>query len=75
MDGVYRFSANGQHRLPMAISGAWRSDTEFLLDVNLFPNITRFLFVMRFVGERVELDATETTGSIHGLQLSGTAHD
>ncbi len=75
LDGVYRFSPNGRYRLPMAVSGTWRSDTEFLMDVNLFPDITRLLFVMRFVGARVEVSLTDTTGSFHDLQLSGMSHD
>jgi CubicO group peptidase (beta-lactamase class C family) len=75
LDGVYRFSPNGHRRLPMAVSGTWRSDTEFLLDVNLFPNITRILFTIRFVGDRAELDVTDTTGSFHDVNLSGVAPD
>ena len=59
----------------MAVLGTWRSDTEFLLDVNLFPNITRILFVIRFVGARAELDVTDTTGSFHDVHLSGAVHD
>jgi hypothetical protein len=75
LDGVYRFSPNGHRRLPMAVSGTWRSDTEFLLDVNLYPNITRILFAIRFVGARVELDVTDTTGSFHDVHLSGEVHE
>ena len=75
LDGVYRFSPNGRLRLPMAVSGTWRSDTEFLLDVNLVPNITRILCAIRFVGDRAELDVTDTTGSFHGVKLTGLAHE
>ena len=75
LDGVYRFSPNGHRHLPMAVSGKWRSDTEFLLDLNLFPNITRILFAIRFVGNRAEIDATDLTGSFLGLHLSGLAND
>lgn len=75
LDGVYRFSPNGHRRLPMAVSGMWRNDTEFQLEINLFPNITRMLFAIRFVGARAELDVTDTTGSFHGLHLIGLADD
>ena len=75
LDGVYRFSPNGHRRLPMAVSGTWRSDEEFLLDVNLYPNITRFLFTIRFAGARAKLNVIDTTGSLHDLRLSGLARD
>ncbi len=75
LDGVYRFSPKGLLGLPLAASGRWRSNAEFLLDVNLVPNITRILFAIRFEGNRAEVDATDTTGSFDGLHLSGLAHE
>ena len=75
LDGVYRFSPNGHRRQPMAVSGKWQNGMEFLLDVNLYPNITRILFTIRFDGGRAELEVTDTTGSFHGLKLSGIAPD
>ena len=75
LDGVYRISPNGHRRLPMAVSGKWRSENELVLDVNLFPNITRILFTIRFVGDRAELDVTDTTGSFQSVRFSGVARD
>jgi hypothetical protein len=75
LDGVYRFSANGHRRQPMAVSGTWKSGNSFLLDVNLYPNITRILFTIRFDGDHAELEVTDTTGSFNGLKLSGIARD
>ena len=75
LDGVYRFSPIGHRGQPMAVSGKWQGENEFLLDVNLVSNITRILLTIRFAGDRAELDVTDTTGSFHGLKLSGLARD
>jgi hypothetical protein len=67
LDGRYGFSSTGPLGLPMAATGRWLSEREFLLDLNTVANINHFLIRMEFVGNRLQMTIDEVTGELTSL--------
>ena len=73
LDGVYRIGPHGPFGLPAGATGAWRSETEFLLDVNFIANINHYTLAIRFLPDRtIEVTADEASGLIRNGKLAGT---
>ena len=52
LDGVYRIGPHGPFGLPAGATGSWRSETEFLLDVNFIANINHYTLAIAFLPDR-----------------------
>jgi hypothetical protein len=73
LDGVYRIGPHGPFGLPAAATGGWRSETEFLLDVNFIANINHYTLAIKFLPDRtIEVTADEASGLIRSGKLVGT---
>ncbi len=73
LDGVYRIGPHGPFALPAGASGSWRSETEFLLDVNFIANINHYTLAITFLPDRtIEVSANEASGLIRNGKLVGT---
>jgi hypothetical protein len=73
LDGVYRVGPHGPFGLPAGATGTWRSDTEFLLDVNFIANINHYTLAIKFLPDRtIEVTADEASGLIRNGRLVGT---
>jgi CubicO group peptidase (beta-lactamase class C family) len=73
LDGVYRIGPYGPFGLPAGATGSWRSDTEFVLDVNFIANINRYTLAVTFLPDRtIQVSANEASGLIRNGKLLGT---
>ncbi len=73
LDGVYRIGPHGPFGLPAGATGTWRSETEFLLDVNFIANINHYTLAITFLPDRtIEISANEASGLIRNGKLVGT---
>ena len=73
LDGVYRIGPHGPFGLPAGATGSWRSETEFLLDVNFIANINHYTLAITFMPDRtIEVSANEASGLIRNGKLIGT---
>ena len=73
LDGVYRLGPHGPFGLPAGATGTWRSETEFLLDVNFIANINHYTLAIKFLPDRtIEVSADEASGLIRNGKLVGT---
>ena len=73
LDGVYRIGPHGPFGLPAGATGTWRSETEFLLDVNFIANINHYTLAITFLPDRtIEVSADEASGLIRNGKLVGT---
>ena len=73
LDGVYRIGPHGPFGLPAGATGTWRSETEFLLDVNFIANINHYTLAIKFLPDRtIEVTADEASGLIRNGKLVGT---
>ena len=74
LDGVPRVSPDGRFGLPVAVSGAWESDSTFVLDYNEVGNIPNRRFRLKFLDEGASVELTErseplVTAGYHGRAL------
>jgi len=74
LDGVPRVSSNGRFGLPVAVSGAWESDSTFVLDYNEVGNINAYRFRFTFVGDRVTVELAEKSGAIVDARFRGRSN-
>jgi CubicO group peptidase (beta-lactamase class C family) len=77
LDGVPRVSPDGRFGLPVAVSGAWESDSTFILDYDEVGNINHRRFRLTFVDEGtcVELtDRSEPLATVRYRGRAGTRH-
>ena len=73
LDGVPRVSSNGRFGLPVAVSGAWESDSTFALDYDEVGNINRYRFRMTFVDDTVTVEFAEKSHALGEARLRGRA--
>jgi CubicO group peptidase (beta-lactamase class C family) len=59
LDGVPRVSADGRFGLPVAASGAWESDSTFILDYDEVGNINKRRFRLNFVDQGASVELTD----------------
>jgi CubicO group peptidase (beta-lactamase class C family) len=71
LDNVPRISPNGRFGLPVAVRGAWESDSIFTLDYDEVGNINSYRIRLTFSGRRVNAEITERTG-LANARTSGT---
>jgi hypothetical protein len=73
LDGVYRIGPHGPFGLPADATGTWRSEAEFLLDVNFIANINHYTLGIKLLPDRtIEVSASEASGLIRNGTLIGT---
>ena len=66
-------SPHGPFGLPAGATGTWRSETEFLLDVNFIANINHYTLAIKFLPDNtIEVGADEASGLIRNGKLVGT---
>ena len=70
-DGVYRITNGGPFGFPIAASGKWTADNEFVLDLNFIANINHYSLDIRFQDDQVEVTAGEASGLIRNGHLIG----
>jgi CubicO group peptidase (beta-lactamase class C family) len=73
LDGVPRVSSNGRFGLPVAVSGAWESDSTFVLDYNEVGNINTYRFRLTFVGDVVTVEFAERSRALVLARFRGRA--
>ena len=73
LDGVPRVSSNGRFGLPVAVSGAWESDSTFALDYDEVGNINRYRFRMTFVDDTVTVEFAEKSHALGEARFRGRA--
>lgn len=73
LDGVPRISPEGRFGLPVAASGAWESDSTFVLEYNEIGNINTYHFRLTFVNDDVTVEFTERSGALVASRLHGHA--
>ena len=73
LDGVPRVSPDGRFGLPVAVSGAWESDSTFVLDYNEVGNITNRRFRLTFVDEGASVELTERSEPLVTARYRGRA--
>jgi hypothetical protein len=71
LDGVPRLSSNGRFDLPVALSGAWESDSTFVLDYNEVGNINAYRFRLTFSGGDVTVEFAEKSGALVEARFRG----
>jgi len=60
LDGVPRVSPGGRFGLPVAVSGAWESESTFLLDYDEVGNINKRRLRLDFVDEGAAVELTDS---------------
>jgi hypothetical protein len=73
LDGVPRVSPEGRFGLPVAVSGAWESDSTFVLDYNEVGNITNRRFRLTFVDEGAAVELAERSEPLATARYRGRA--
>jgi hypothetical protein len=73
LDGVPRVSPDGRFGLPVAVSGAWESDSTFVLDYNEVGNINNRRFRLKFVDEGASVELTERSEPLVAVRYRGRA--
>src|SRR6266571_4206472 len=71
LDGVPRVSSNGRFGLPVAVSGAWESDSTFVLDYNEVGNINTYRFRLTFVDDGVTVEFAERSRALVEARFHG----
>ena len=61
LDGVYRISADGPSKLPVALEGFWQADNRFVLHYNEIAGINTFIIRMTFEGKEVVIRLDDPT--------------
>jgi CubicO group peptidase (beta-lactamase class C family) len=64
LDGVPRVSSNGRFGLPVAVSGAWESNSTFVLDYNEVGNINAYRYRLTFSDGGITVELTERSGLV-----------
>jgi CubicO group peptidase (beta-lactamase class C family) len=54
---------------PVAVSGRWVSDREFLLDVDTIAEVNHFVFRLTFDGDELRIIVDEMTGELKALPI------
>ena len=72
MDGRYSLAPCGPFGLLGGAMGRWLSPSEFMLDLNFIANINHYSLRLRFDGDRVEMNADETSGLVRDGHIAGT---
>lgn len=73
LDGVPRVSPGGRVGLPVAVSGAWESDSTFVVEYNEVANINTYRFRLTFSGHDVDVEMTERSRAIQSARFRGTS--
>lgn len=73
LDGVPRVSPGGRAGLPVAVSGAWESDSSFIIEYNEVANINTYRFRLTFSGQDVDVEMTERSRAIQSARFRGTS--
>ncbi|MFG6460312.1 serine hydrolase domain-containing protein [Roseateles sp. DXS20W] len=73
MGGVARVSPAGRGGLPVAVSGAWKSDDSFTLEYDEVGGINAYRMRLRFTGDDVDVSLSERSQVIPGARFRGTA--
>ena len=73
LDGVPRMSSDGRFGLPVAASGAWESNSAFVLDYNEVGNINTYRFRMTFVDDGVTVEFSERSRALGPARFTGRA--
>lgn len=73
MGGVARVSPGGSSGLPVAVSGAWKSDDSFSLEYDEVGGINAYRMRLRFTGDDVDVSLSERSQVIPGARFRGTA--
>lgn len=73
LDGVPRVSPDGRFGLPVAVSGAWESDSTFVLDYDEVGNITKRRFRLTFVDKGASVELTDRSEPLATVRYRGRA--
>jgi hypothetical protein len=73
LDGVPRISPEGRFGLPVAVSGAWESDSTFVLDYDEVGNITNRRFRLTFVDKGASVELTDRSEPLVTVRYRGRA--
>jgi hypothetical protein len=65
LDGVPRVSGGGRYGLPVALDGAWESDSTFVIGYDEVGNINAYRLRLTFAGDQVSVQIDERTGQVH----------
>lgn len=74
-DGVPRLSADGPFGSPVAVSGAWESDSSLVLEYNEVGNINLYRFRLTFSGRDVDVELSERSRVIQAARFRGKSSD
>jgi CubicO group peptidase (beta-lactamase class C family) len=75
LDGVPRVSTGGRFGLPVSVSGAWDSDSTFVIEYNEIANINTYRFRLTFSGRDVDVQMTERSRAIQSARFRGTSRN
>lgn len=75
LDGVPRVSTGGRFGLPVSVSGAWESDSTFVIEYNEIANINTYRFRLTFSGRDVDVQMTERSRAIQIARFRGTSRN
>jgi CubicO group peptidase (beta-lactamase class C family) len=73
LDGVPRVSGGGRYGLPVALDGAWESDSIFVTGYDEVGNINAYRLRLTFAGDQVSVQIDERTGQVH-TRVQGRRH-
>jgi CubicO group peptidase (beta-lactamase class C family) len=75
LDGIPRVSPGGRFGLPVAIKGAWESDSTFIIEYNEIGNINTYRLRLTFSGYDVDVEMAERSRAIQSAQFRGTSRN
>lgn len=73
LDGVPRVSPAGRFGLPVAISGAWESDSTFTLDYDEIANINTYHLRLTFTSDNAVVELSSRSRAVSTSQFRGRA--
>ena len=73
LDGVPRISPDGRFGLPVAVNGAWESDSTFILDYDEVGNITKRRFRLSFDDRGTSVELSDRSEPLGAEQYRGRA--
>jgi hypothetical protein len=68
-------STGGRFGLPVSVSGAWESDSTFVIEYNEIANINTYRFRLTFSGRDVDVQMTERSRAIQSARFRGTSRN
>lgn len=71
LGGVPRLSSGGPSGLPVAVSGAWKSEDSFMIEYDEVGNINAYKLRLRFTGTGVEVTLSERSQVISSAKFRG----